>query len=59
MKNIYTYCGVCVKSSDMHPCEVKDTPKELRYYMYIKMNIVPENNNILKIQDGERAGHNT
>ena len=26
----------------MHPGEVKDTPKELRYY--INMNIVPENN---------------
>ena len=33
---------VCVKSSDMHPDEVKDTPKELRYY--VKMDIVPENN---------------
>ena len=42
MKNIYTYCGVCVKSSDMHLDEVKDTPKELRYY--VKMDIVPENN---------------
>ena len=35
---IYTHCGVCVKSSDMHPDEVKDTPKELRYY--VKMEIL-------------------
>ena len=42
MNNIYTYCGVWVKSSDMHPDEVKDTPKEFRYY--VKMDIVPENN---------------
>ena len=42
MKNIYTlYCRVCVKSSDMHPDEVRDTPKELRYY--VKMDIVPGN----------------
>ena len=40
-QNIYTYCGVCVKSSDMHSDEVKDTAKELRY---VKMDIVPENN---------------
>ena len=57
MKNIYTYCGVCVKSSDMHLDEVKDTPKELRYY--VKMDIVPENNIFKKIQDGQRSYHNT
>ena len=31
MKNVYKYCGVCVKSSDMHTDEVMYTPKELRY----------------------------
>ena len=30
MKNMYTYCGVSVKNSDMHPGEVKNTP-ELKY----------------------------
>ena len=40
---IYTlYCGDCVKSSDIHPDESKDTPKELRHC--VKMDIVPENN---------------
>ena len=42
IKNIYTYCGVCVKSSHMHPDEVEDTPKEFRYF--VKMDIVPDKN---------------
>ena len=45
MKNMYTYCGVSVKNSDMHPGEVKNTP-ELKYY--INMNIVKENNTFKK-----------
>ena len=33
--------------------EVKDTPKELRYY--VKIDIVPEKKYIIKIQYGQRA----
>ena len=42
IKNIYTYCGVCVKSSHMHPDEVEDTPKEFKDF--VKMDIVPDKN---------------